>query len=85
MRGIEVAMWLGLVSTASAYVLFGRGLRALPAGPVATLLLAESLVAAALGVIVLGETVHAVSVVGATLLLTGLVVQARSSSSTPIV
>ena len=51
-------------------MLFGRGLRVLPAGPVTTLVLAEPLVALALGVTVLG----APSAVGAGLVLAGLAV-----------
>ena len=65
-----------------AYVLFGRGLRVLPAGPVATLFLAEPLVATILGVVVLGETLAPAAIAGALLVVIGLVAQARVSSVT---
>jgi drug/metabolite transporter, DME family len=53
--GLTVVLWLGLVPTALAYVLFARGLARLPAGETATLTLAEPVTAAALAVVVLGE------------------------------
>jgi DME family drug/metabolite transporter len=73
--GIALALYLGLVTTAVAYVLFGRGLAVLPAGPVTTLVLAEPLVATVLGVGLLGEQLAAAGAVGAALVLAGLVVQ----------
>jgi DME family drug/metabolite transporter len=73
--GLALALWLGLVTTTLAYVLFGRGLRHLPAGPVTTLVLAEPVVATALGVVVLGERLSVLGWVGAALVLAGLVLQ----------
>jgi DME family drug/metabolite transporter len=73
--GIALALWLGLVTTTAAYVLFGRGLRHLPAGPVTTLVLAEPVVATVLGVVVLGETLTPLGWLGAALVLAGLVLQ----------
>jgi DME family drug/metabolite transporter len=67
-----LALYLGAVPTALAYVLFARGLRSLPAADVATLTLAEPLTAAALGTIVLGERLAAGAAVGAALVLAGL-------------
>ncbi|MDN5899623.1 MAG: DMT family transporter, partial [Brachybacterium sp.] len=48
--------WLGLVGAALAYTLWFRGVGAMPAGAVAFLPLISPLVAAALGWLVLGET-----------------------------
>jgi DME family drug/metabolite transporter len=62
-----------------AYVLFGRGLRHLPAGPVATLVLAEPLVATLLGVGLLGERPGPVGWLGAGLVAVGLLVQGFTS------
>ena len=45
--GLALALFLGVVPTALAYVLFARGLRRLSAGETATLTLAEPLTAAA--------------------------------------
>jgi DME family drug/metabolite transporter len=71
-RGALTAVWLGLVPTAVAYVLFARGLRRLSAAEASTLTLAEPLTAAALGVALLSETISAGTVVGGLLLLLGL-------------
>ncbi len=73
--GLALAGYLGVVTTALAYVLFGRGLAVLPAGPVTTLVLAEPLVATALGVGLLDERLGAAGVAGAGLVLAGLVLQ----------
>lgn len=74
-KGVVMALWLGLATTTLAYVLFGRGLRHLPAGPVTTLVLAEPVVATFLGVVVLGETLAPLGWVGAALVLAGLALQ----------
>src|SRR4051812_10487464 len=74
--GVALAVYLGAVPTALAYVLFARGLRHLPAGEVATLTLAEPLTAAALGAIVLGERPGAIALVGFALVLAGFAVLA---------
>lgn len=73
--GLGLALYLGLVTTTLAYVLFGRGLAVLPAAPVTTLVLAEPLVATTLGVGVLGERLGAAGAAGAGLVLAGLAVQ----------
>jgi EamA-like transporter family len=49
--GIALAIYLGAIPTALAYVLFARRLRHLPAGEVATLTLTEPLTAAALSAV----------------------------------
>jgi DME family drug/metabolite transporter len=78
--GLAMALWLGLATTTAAYVLFGRGLRHLPAGPVTTLVLAEPVVATILGVVVLGERLPALGWVGAALVLAGLALQGTASA-----
>jgi drug/metabolite transporter, DME family len=70
--GIAMALFLGAVPTALAYVLFARGLRHLTPGETATLTLAEPLTASLLGVVVLAERPGAVAVAGAALVLAGL-------------
>jgi DME family drug/metabolite transporter len=75
--GVGLALYLGVVPTAIAYVLFARGLERLPAASVATLTLAEPLTAATLGVVVLGERPGAVAALGALLVLSGLLVLAE--------
>ncbi len=75
-RGLAVAFHLGLVATALAYVLFGRGLQETPVTTAATLSLAEPLTAASLGLLLLGERVTALGLAGAGLLFAGLVLLA---------
>ena len=74
--GLGMALYLAAVPTALAYVLFSRGLRRLSSGETATLVLAEPLTAAALGVVALGEHPSAIAGVGALLVLSGLLVLA---------
>jgi drug/metabolite transporter, DME family len=74
--GLALALFLGVVPTAVAYVLFARGLRGLTASETATLTLAEPVTAAALGVGVLGERVTGAGSLGAALVLGGLVLLA---------
>ena len=70
--GIAMALFLGAVPTALAYVLFARGLRRLAPGETATLTLAEPLTATGLGILALGERPGAVAAAGAALVLAGL-------------
>jgi len=79
-RPVAMLAWLGLVATAASYLLFARGLTRLPAATVATLNLAEPLVAAILGLLVLGERPGAQAAVGALSLLAGLILAARRPS-----
>ena len=74
--GIALALFLGVVPTALAYVLFARGLRRLSAAETSTLTLAEPLTAGLLGAVVLGERLTALSGLGAGLVLAGLLVLA---------
>jgi DME family drug/metabolite transporter len=71
-RGVLVALHLGVVTTAVAYLLFGRGLSRIPVAVAATLSLAEPLTASVLGVLVLGERLSGAQWVGALFLLAGL-------------
>ena len=74
--GAALALYLGAIPTALAYLLFARGLARIGAGETATLTLAEPLTAAALGVIALGERPSAAAAAGAALVLSGLAVLA---------
>jgi drug/metabolite transporter, DME family len=71
--GIALAVFLGVIPTAFAYILFARGLERLSASETATLTLAEPLTAGLLGAIVLAEPMTAMSAAGAGLVLAGLV------------
>ena len=66
-RGAAVAAYLGVVTTAVAYLLYGRGLRSVPAPVAVTLGLAEPVVAALLALVVLGERLRPEAVAGVVL------------------
>jgi DME family drug/metabolite transporter len=72
LRGGLVALHLGLVATAAAYVLFAAGLHRVSVARAATVSLAEPLTAAILGVALLGERLTAAGLAGAAVLLAGL-------------
>jgi drug/metabolite transporter, DME family len=83
--GLAMAVWLGAVPTALAYLSFAHGLRLLPASEVAALTLAEPGTAAALGAIVLGERPGAPAVAGIALVIAGLAVLAlRGQPQDPV-
>jgi drug/metabolite transporter, DME family len=81
--GIAMALFLGAIPTALAYVLFARGLRHLTPGETATLTLAEPLTATGLGILALGERPGAVAGAGAALVLAGLLALALPSGRRP--
>ena len=71
--GAAMALWLGIVSLAAAYLLFGRGIAGVTVATATTLTLAEPLTAATLGTVVLDEHLTATAAAGMALVLTGLV------------
>jgi len=79
--GAAMALWLGAVPTAIAYLLFASGLRHLHANEVATLTLAEPVTAALLGAVVLGERPGAVAIAGIVAILAGLAVLATPTKA----
>jgi drug/metabolite transporter, DME family len=81
-RGIAVTVYLGVVTTVIAYLLYGRGLRTVPAPVAVTLGLAEPVVAAMLGLVVLGERLTATAVAG--LVLVGLALAALAAGGRPV-
>ena len=70
--GVALALYLGAIPTALAYVLFARGLAHIGAGETATLTLAEPLTAGVLGAVVLAEPVTTLSAAGGACVLAGL-------------
>lgn len=78
--GVGTVLWLGLVTTTAAYVLFGYGLARLGAPTVATLTLAEPLTATVLGLAVLGERLSGGALLGLVVLAAGLVVLAAAAA-----
>ena len=73
--GLVLAVYLGVETMAVANVLLARGIHGLSAGPVATLMLSDPVVATVLGVVVLGEVLAPVAVAGMVLVLGGLLLQ----------
>jgi drug/metabolite transporter, DME family len=73
-NGLVVALHLGLVTTALAYTLFGRGLQVVPVANAVTLSLAEPLTAGTLGIILLGERFSVIAFTGILILFAGLIV-----------
>jgi drug/metabolite transporter, DME family len=80
-----VTVYLGVVTTVIAYLLYGRGLRTVAAPVAVTLGLAEPVVAAILGLVVLGERLTAASIAGLVLvgLALGTLATARRSAGPP--
>ena len=70
--GVVLLLWLGLAATTLAYLLFGIGLRTLQPGHIATLNLAEPVVATLLGVLLLSETMGWRGWVGCVLIVVAL-------------
>jgi len=77
--GLAMALWLGLVTTTVAYLLFGAGLKRLAPATVSTLTLAEPLTATLLGVLLLQEHLPPSAVLGLAVLASGIVLLAASS------
>jgi DME family drug/metabolite transporter len=82
--GIALALFLGIVPTALAYLLFASGLRRLTAAETSTLTLAEPLTAAVLGAVVLAEPLSGPAIAGAGLVLAGLVTLAVRPGATAV-
>jgi DME family drug/metabolite transporter len=77
--GVAMALWLGLGTISVAYVLFTWGLSGLTAATAATLTLGEPLTASVLGIVVLGERLSALAVIGLVVLAAGLALLAWGS------
>ncbi len=80
-QGVALVLWLGLATTTLAYVLFGVGLRTLQPGHIATLNLAEPVVATLLGVAVLGEAMGLRGWIGCILIVVALGILGLSDRS----
>ncbi len=80
LHGVELAAYLAAIPTVLAYLLFARGLRRLTASETTTIVLAEPVTAAVLGVAVLHEPLGALAVAGVVLVVAGIGVLALPSS-----
>lgn len=77
-QGITMALYLGIVAMAVPNILWIKALRTLPPGPTSTLMLTDPAVATILGVVVLGERLALVGVLGLILVIIGLIMQGRA-------
>lgn len=77
--GLAMALWLGLATISIAYVMFTWGLGGLTAATAATLTLGEPLTASILGIVVLGERLSALAIIGLVILAGGLALLAWGS------
>ena len=82
--GLVMALWLGLVTTTLAYLLFGIGLGGMAPATVSTLTLAEPLTAGVLGVAILGETLSSGGIAGLLVLAIGIIVLATGAAARPV-
>lgn len=71
-RGVAIALWLGVVTIAIAYVAYSIGLRSLHANEATTLTLIEPVVATLLGALVLAERPSQLAWAGVILVLLSL-------------
>jgi len=78
--GLVMALYLGVVATGLAYVLFGFGLRRLSSAIAVTLVLAEPLTAALLAVVVLDEVIPWTGWLGVVAVVAGLAHVGRSAT-----
>lgn len=78
--GLVMALYLGVVATGLAYVLFGFGLRRLTSSSAVTLVLAEPLTAALLAAVVLDESIPWSGWIGVAAVIAGLALVGRSAS-----
>lgn len=71
-QGVVFALYLGLVATTLGYVLFGIGITRLSPGSVATLNLAEPVVATVFGLLLLNEVIAPIGLAGCLLIVGAL-------------
>lgn len=79
--GALIALWLGVVSLAASYLLFGRGIAGVAVATATTLSLAEPLTAATLGVVILDERLTGAALAGMALVFAGLAALALTTPS----
>ncbi|KIL51248.1 transport protein YwfM [Jeotgalibacillus alimentarius] len=73
-EGLGTGLYIGVIATAFAYLLFARGLQGIKPSTAVTLSLAEPMTAALLGVAIVGETLSLLSWTGVCLLMMSIVI-----------
>jgi drug/metabolite transporter, DME family len=82
-RGLVVLAWLSVMTIAAAYTLFALGLRHIEASRATTLTLAEPLTATLLAVLLLREPLGPAGLIGATLMIVGLLLSGGGRRALP--
>lgn len=83
-NGALMALWLGFISLAAAYLLFGRGIAGVTVATATTLSLSEPLTAATLGIVVLDEQLTGAAIIGMILVFAGLAALAVGGRGRPV-
>ena len=73
-KNIGTIIYLGIMTTSAAYILYLFGLKKVPSSSAVTLSLGEPLTAAVLSVVIVGEVLSPISWLGVVLLLGGIIV-----------
>jgi DME family drug/metabolite transporter len=73
-KNIGTILYLGIMTTSAAYILYLFGLKKVPSSSAVTLSLGEPLTAAVLSVVIVGEVLSPISWLGVFLLLGGIIV-----------
>lgn len=81
--GVALIIYLGVVTMAIANVSQVRGMKGMPPGPAATLLLADPLTATILGMLILNEKITWLGVIGMILVLVALLLQGKALGNKP--
>lgn len=72
-NGLAMALWLGIIPTALAYIAYAYGLEKVRASTASTLILAEPATATLLAAVVLGESVASRGWIGVGVVIAGLI------------
>lgn len=81
--GAALIIYLGVVTMAIANVSQVRGMKGMPPGPAATLLLVDPLTATILGMLILNESITWLGVIGMILVLIALLLQGKALGNKP--
>lgn len=76
-KGTVLVLYVGIITTALAYTLFGKGVIKVNSSKAVTLTLAEPLTAAFLGIVILKESSSTVMLFGMVILIIGIVIGTR--------
>jgi len=83
LSGVTLIVYLGVVTMAIANVSQVRGMKGMPPGPAATLLLADPLTATILGMLILNESITWLGIIGMIFVLIALLLQGKALGNKP--